>query len=79
MADETTTNVGSVIGPTSFSFKGINWKKIITGAGVAVIGALLTYTTTWVTGENFGTYTPIVVAIWSVIANVGRKWISDNE
>jgi hypothetical protein len=68
-----------IIGPTSFSFKGINWQKVLIGAGVAILGSLLTYFTTWITGQNFGIYTPIVVSIWSIIANVGRKWISDNE
>ena len=67
------------IGDSSFSFKGINWNKVGAGALVAVVGALLTYITSWVTGENFGTYTPVIVAIWTTIANIGRKWVSSIE
>lgn len=59
----------------AFSFKGIDWAKVGRGALVAVAGALLTYGTTFVTGTDFGSYTPIVVAAWSVVVNVGRKYI----
>jgi hypothetical protein len=67
------------IGPTSFTFKGINWGKVAAGAGVAIVGALLTYISAWITGQDFGSYTTIVMAIWTVLANIGRKWISDQE
>lgn len=68
-----------MIGSTSFSFKGIDWLKVGRGALVAIAGALLTYTTSWLTGADFGSYTPIVVALWGIIANIGRKWVSDNQ
>lgn len=71
--------MNNTIGPTSFSFKGIHWGKVGAGALVAVVGALLTYLTSWIAGENFGAYTPIIVGIWTIIANVGRKWVSDQE
>ena len=61
-----------VLDPTDF-------KKLGNGLLVAVLGAALTYGTEFVTGENFGQWTPIVVAGWSVLANVGRKWIANNK
>jgi uncharacterized membrane protein len=71
--------MNNVLGPTSFTFKGINWGKVAAGAGVAVAAALLTYISTWINGQSFGDYTTIVMAVWTVIANIARKWISDNE
>ena len=45
------------------------------GLVIALIGAALTYFTAWITGQNFGAYTPLVVALWGTIANVVRKYI----
>lgn len=67
------------IGPTSFTFKGIVWGKVAAGAGVAIVGALLTYFSSWIVGQDFGSYTTVVMAVWTVIANIGRKWVSDQE
>jgi len=64
-------------GSTRFSLNSIDWQKIGIGAGVAIAGALLTYLTPIVTGLDLGAFTPIVVALWSVIVNVVRKWIAD--
>jgi hypothetical protein len=69
-----------VIGPTSFSFAGINWGKVGAGIGVAVAGAVLTYLTAFIPTLDFGpAWTPVVMLFWSAIATVARKWISDNE
>lgn len=67
------------IGPTSFSFQGINWGKVGAGALVAIVGALLTYITSWVAGGDFGSLTPIVVGVWTILANIARKWTSNIE
>ena len=68
-----------IIGETSFTFKGVNWGKVGAGALVAVAGALLTYGSEWISGQNFGDYTPVVMSIWTIIANLVRKFISNNE
>ena len=47
--------------------------KILKGAAVAVAGALLTYIATIVTQIDFGAYTPVVVAIASILVNAARK------
>ena len=50
-------------------------KKIVSGALVAISGALLTYTSQVITEIDFGQYTPIVVAIFSVLSNTLRKYL----
>lgn len=69
----------SIIGPTSFSFNGIDWKKLGIGAVAVAAGALLTYISSFISGQNFGLYAPIVTAVWTVVASVAGKWVSDNE
>ncbi len=51
-------------------------KKVGIGALVAVAGALLAYFSEAISQTNFGPYTPIVVAAFSVLANIVRKWIA---
>jgi hypothetical protein len=53
--------------------------KVGKGALIAVLGALLTYISSEITSVNFGELTPIVVAGWSILANLGRKWIVNNK
>jgi hypothetical protein len=48
-------------------------KKVAIGAGVAAGGAALTYLTEYVSGTDFGAFTPVVVAGLSILANVLRK------
>jgi hypothetical protein len=69
----------STIGPESFTFRGVNWGKVGAGALVAVAGALLTYISSWLTGQNFGEYTPVIMAVWTTLANIARKWFSSIE
>ena len=49
------------------------WIKIAKGAGVAAAGALATYVTAHAADVNLGDWTPLVVAAFSVLANVLRK------
>ena len=51
-------------------------KKILTGAGIALAGAMLTYISEIVLSVNFGEWTPIVVAIVSILVNAGRKLLA---
>lgn len=50
--------------------------KVLKGAGIAAAGAVLTYVTQWVSGADFGSYTPMIVAGWSVVANALRKLVT---
>ncbi len=54
-------------------------KKIGIGALVAVAGALLTYLSDLIPKIDFGQWTPIVMAFWSVIVNVVRKWLTNSQ
>lgn len=50
--------------------------KILVGACIAMAGALLTYILEVVGQIDFGEYTPIVVALVSILVNAGRKFIA---
>lgn len=54
-------------------------KKVAIGAGVAAAGAALTYLSEWVTNTDFGVWTGVVVAAWSVLANAARKFLSNTQ
>lgn len=56
-----------------------DFKRIGMGAAVAVTGALLTYLSQVITTIDFGAYTPIIMAVWSAVANIVRKWLTNNE
>lgn len=61
---------------SQYSLNKEDLKKIAIGAGVALAGALLTYVSETITSVDFGEWTPIIVAIWSILANAARKFIA---
>jgi hypothetical protein len=56
-----------------FSLNSLDWKKIGKWALVAVVWVLLTYVADLIPTIDFWSYTPIVVAGFSILANVVRK------
>lgn len=54
-------------------------KKIGIGALMAILGALLTYVTETIGQVELGDYTPIVVAVWSIVANIARKYLLESK
>ncbi len=46
------------------------------GLLIACAGAGLTYLTEQIPNVDFGQMTPVVVAAWSIVANIIRKYIS---
>lgn len=46
------------------------------GLLIACAGAALTYLTEQIPNVDFGQLTPVVVAAWSILANIVRKYIS---
>lgn len=66
------------MGSQRFSLNKEDAKRILIGACVAIAGALLTYGSEVITQIDFGSWTPVVVALWSIVVNVGRKWITDH-
>lgn len=59
----------------SFSFDKETVKKIIKGAAIAAAGAVLTYLAQYVSSTDFGVYTPVVVAVSSILINSGKEFI----
>ena len=51
-------------------------KSIGKGLLIACGGAALTYLTDAISAIDFGIYTPAVVAFWSVVVNIVRKWLA---
>ena len=51
--------------------------KILKGAGIASLGAVLTYLTTAIANIDFGEFTPLIVMGWSIVVNIIRKFIKE--
>ena len=62
-----------------FSLNKEDGKKILVGALMAIIGALLTYITETIGQIELGDYTPTVVALWSITANIARKYLLESK
>jgi hypothetical protein len=72
MSKKKTTKVSK-----AYELKKEDWSRILVGAGVAMSGALVTYFSEVVVEIDWGHWTPLVVAGFSVLANVVRKWATD--
>jgi len=57
----------------------VGLKKVGIGALIAGAGAVLTYLTEMIPSIDFGTWTPIVVATFSVAVNYFRKLLIKYE
>jgi len=66
-------------GSARFWLSQYDWKKIGRGAIIATVGALLTYVTEQIPGFDFGEYTPMVVAFWSIFSNAIWKFMSNTK
>ena len=61
-----------------FFLNSIDWAKIGKGLLIALAGALLTYLTELSINIDFGNYSLLIVALWSAVVNVIRKWLVDH-
>jgi len=62
-----------------YSLGGADYQKLGLGLIIAMVGAGLTYLESTIPGVDFGpTWTPIVVAINSVLVNVIRKFFTES-
>jgi len=59
-----------------YKLNAIDGKKIFTGLGIALLGAFITYMQDLIPSIDFGVYTPIAMAINSVIVNLLRKLLT---
>lgn len=64
-------------GSKRFKLNELDTRKIVTGAWIAIAGALITYILQVVGDINFGEYTVMAVALASIVANILRKFLSD--
>jgi hypothetical protein len=66
----------------NFSFTKEEFESFVRGLGMSLLVASLTaltdYMTVYITGHNFGVYTPLVIAGWGIIANFVRKFVLKN-
>lgn len=67
------------MGSKPFTLNREDLERIGIGLAVAVSGAAITYLAEWVASTDFGSATPIVVALSGVLVNAARKWIKDNS
>ena len=51
-------------------------KKILTGAGVAIGSAAITFTADIITQIDFGSYTVLVMAVSGILINAARKLLA---
>ena len=66
-------------GSNALSINKEDLTKLGKGLLIAVLGAALTYGSEWMSGADFGSWTPVVVAGWSVAVNFLRKFIASNK
>ena len=66
-------------GSNALSINKEDLTKLGKGLLIAVLGAALTYGSEWMAGADFGSWTPFVVAGWSVAVNFLRKFIASNK
>jgi hypothetical protein len=60
-----------------FKIDVVGLKKVGKGALIAGAGAVLTYLVEAVPGIDFGSYTPLVVAVLGILVNFGRKFLME--
>ena len=58
-----------------FSLNKDDLKRILIGAGIAMLGALATYLESTVSNVDFGQWGPIAVAVNSILVNAIRKFV----
>ena len=66
-----------IVGSVKYSLNAIDWTKIFKGAVIAVGGAVLAYATETITKIDFGQYTGIAVAAFSILINAAQKFLTD--
>ena len=57
------------------SLNELDYKKILTGLGIAMAGAALTYIQDLIPTIDFGVWTPVVVALNSSLVNAARRFV----
>ena len=56
-----------------------DWKKVGKGLLIALFGAILTYLTDLIPTIDFGVWTPMVMAFWSIVVNIVQKLLTNSS
>lgn len=67
---ERTHNMGSA----PWSLNNVDWKHLAFTAAYLAGGAVLTYFGQWAEGQNFGTWSPVIMGLASFAIAIGHKW-----
>lgn len=60
-----------------YSLNSTDLGKIGKGAVVVMLGAILTYLSSIIPNIDFGVWTPVVVAGWTVVVDILRRYLTD--
>lgn len=50
----------------------IDWKKVLKGFIISAAAAGLTYLAQFLSGQNFGEWTPVIVAVAGTLTNLAK-------
>lgn len=67
----------SVVVSPKLKLIGKDLESLAMGLGITLAGAALTYITEWFAKADYGEATPIIVALWALIANTLRKVLTE--
>ncbi len=67
------------VGSKRFNLSREDWESLGRGLLITLVGAALTYVSETLPNIDFGVWTPVVVALYSVLANFIRKGLSDTR
>ena len=56
-----------------------DWGKVGKGLLIAISGAILTYLTDLIPTIDFGVWTPMVMAFWSIVVNIVQKLLTNSS
>lgn len=67
------------MGSPRFKLSKEDWIKVGRGALIAGGGAVLVYIADFLQTADFAGWTPVMVAVASVLVNIARKFLTDTE
>jgi len=73
------TTQANIVTTERFNLTSYDWKSLLIGLGITLLGAGLTYLSEAVTKVDFGVYTPLIMTVWAFLVNAIRKFISESE
>jgi len=59
---------------TKYKLDKVSLIKTLKGAGIAGGGVFVLYVMTWLSGGDYGVYTPLLTGLFAVIINFLHQW-----